>query len=269
MVGAKLLQPAITALQNDRPGTWRRFRIGNRQPDRLPGQRMRLGRSHGLAILLRSASKSLFSSGLLIRPAKPSNFPSRAISVATRMKACIATRASEPPTLMRRTPMAARSLTVKPNAPLLRKLTGFDDGFDLLARLDAGRIETIGTSVLKSAQPARDIVEIGHAANEAFGARREHDLAAGAVDGGTRGFRPRNRDVERVERRSPVVRRVLDLQAGNAGRHTAGYIFRKPVEIVSVAILEIRIQRQIGRRRELGEMREHGVAAERAVGIAL
>ena len=38
------------------------------------------------------------------------------------MKASIATRASVPPTLMRRTPMPARSLTVKPSAPLLRKL---------------------------------------------------------------------------------------------------------------------------------------------------
>ena len=37
----------------------------------------------------------------------------------------MATRASEPPTLIRRTPIAARSLTVKPNAPLLRKFTGF------------------------------------------------------------------------------------------------------------------------------------------------
>ena len=61
----------------------------------------------------------------MISPAKPSNLPSLAISVAVRMKACIATRASEPPTLIRRTPIAARSLTVKPNAPLLRKFTGF------------------------------------------------------------------------------------------------------------------------------------------------
>src|SRR5262249_58514235 len=65
---------------------------------------------------------------------------------------------------------------------------GFDDSFDLFARLDAGRIETIRTGVLKSTQPARDIVEIGHAADEAFGACREHDLAAGAVDRGTRGL---------------------------------------------------------------------------------
>ena len=41
------------------------------------------------------------------------------------MTACMATRASVPPTLMRRTPSAARSSTVKPKAPLLRKFTGF------------------------------------------------------------------------------------------------------------------------------------------------
>ena len=36
----------------------------------------------------------------------------------------MATRASAPPTLIRRTPMAATSLTVKPSAPINR-LTGF------------------------------------------------------------------------------------------------------------------------------------------------
>jgi len=46
------------------------------------------------------------------------------ICFAARMKPPQAERASEPPTLMRRTPIAARSLTVKPNAPLLRKLIG-------------------------------------------------------------------------------------------------------------------------------------------------
>ena len=42
-----------------------------------------------------------------------------------RMKPPQAERASAPPTLMRRTPMPARSLTVWPNAAPLRKLTGF------------------------------------------------------------------------------------------------------------------------------------------------
>src|SRR5262249_48320432 len=71
---------------------------------------------------LRSSAKNLLSSALLMTPAKLSNLPSVAIAFADLMNASIATRASVPPTLIRRTPMAARSLTVKPNAPLLRKL---------------------------------------------------------------------------------------------------------------------------------------------------
>ena len=58
-------------------------------------------------------------------PPKPSNLPSLAISVAVLMKAFIATRASDPPTLIRRTPMAAMSLTVKSIAHPARKFTGF------------------------------------------------------------------------------------------------------------------------------------------------
>src|SRR5271169_6086123 len=83
------------------------------------------GRTHsGFDRRARSSAKYLLSCGLVITPAKLSNFPSLAISVAALMKACMATRASVPPTLMRRTPMSARSLTVKPKAPLLRKLIG-------------------------------------------------------------------------------------------------------------------------------------------------
>ena len=56
---------------------------------------------------------------------KPSNEPCSAIAFAVRMKPPQAERASAPPTLMRRTPMPARSVTVWPNAAPLRKLTGF------------------------------------------------------------------------------------------------------------------------------------------------
>src|SRR5215469_5290484 len=124
VVGPQFLQTTVTALQGDRTGAWPGLRIRDGQPDRLAGHRMRFGCSHAEVSFFRSSLKNLFSSGLLISPAKPSNLPSRAISVATRMKACMATRASEPPTLMRRTPIPARSATVKPKAPLLRKLTG-------------------------------------------------------------------------------------------------------------------------------------------------
>src|SRR5258708_20434046 len=105
VVGLKLLEAAVAALQHHRAGPGCRRRVIDRQPDRLAGLRMRFRAGHDESFL-RSSLKNLFSSGLEMSPAKPSNLPSLAISVATRMKASIATRASEPPTLMRRTPIA-------------------------------------------------------------------------------------------------------------------------------------------------------------------
>src|SRR5262245_12842733 len=101
----ELLDRAEAARERDRLGQARRRGI-DRRPDRRRG-----GGHDGCP--LRSSAKNLLSSALLTRPPKPSNLPSLAISVATLMKALIATRASEPPTLMRRTPIPARSLTVK------------------------------------------------------------------------------------------------------------------------------------------------------------
>src|ERR1019366_2924625 len=104
-----------------------------RQPEQhegpVPGERRRfgLGRRHaqGFVRRVRSSLKNLLSSAFDTTPEKLSNFPSLAISRADLMNAFMATRASVPPTLMRRTPISSRSLTVKPNAPLLRKLIGF------------------------------------------------------------------------------------------------------------------------------------------------
>src|SRR5665213_2097910 len=122
--GLKLFEAAVAAFERDRTGQQRPRRPIDRRADRLPGLRMNVV-AHGLVRRARSSWKNLLSSAFVIMPAKPSNLPSLAISVAVLMKACMATRASEPPTLMRRTPMSARSATVKPKAPLLRKLTGF------------------------------------------------------------------------------------------------------------------------------------------------
>src|SRR6185503_15951011 len=71
-----------------------------------------------------SLVKKPLSSPLLAASLKPANEPC-SISFAMRMKPPQAERASAPPTLMRRTPMLARSLTVWPNAAPLRKFTGF------------------------------------------------------------------------------------------------------------------------------------------------
>ena len=126
----------------------------------------------------------------------------------------MAARASEPPTLMRRTPMAAISFTVNSIAQPARKFTGFGatalhHRLDLLAGSDARRVEAVGAGVRVGFEPANDVVEIGHAANEVLGAGGEHDIAAGAVDGGARGLDARDGRVELVERLR-VFRRILD-----------------------------------------------------------
>src|SRR6202034_87648 len=123
-LGAQLFKPAVAALPCHRAGPRCRRRLFDRQADGLTGLRMWFGSRHD-DIFSRSSLKNLFSSWFVIRPAKPLNLPSFAISVAVLIKACMATRASEPPTLIRRTPMAARSPTVKPKSPLPRKFTGF------------------------------------------------------------------------------------------------------------------------------------------------
>src|SRR6185312_6409248 len=122
MVLRQSLDTAVAALQRHGAGPGRRRGI-DRRPDRLSGLRMFVI-GHDCRFF-RSSWKNALSSAFGITPAKLSNLPGSAMSRADLMKACMATRANVPPTLMRRTPMAARSPTVKPKAPLLRKLTGF------------------------------------------------------------------------------------------------------------------------------------------------
>jgi len=112
-------------------------------------------------------------------------------------------------------------------------------------------------------------VQIGNTTNETFSSRREHDVATRTIDRRACSFDACHCDVEGIKRGGAVVRRIFDGKAGDAGCHTARYVLRETIEIVSQAILEIGIQRHFGRRCELPEMRKYGTAAERAVGIAL
>ncbi len=126
---------------------------------------------------LRSSAKNLFSSWLVISPAKPSNLPSLAISVAVLMKACMATRASEPPTLMRRTPIRRKIVDREAEGAAVEKIHRLrrhrlDHRLDLLARFDARRIKAIGAGRRIGLEPADGVVEIGHAADKTFGTRR-------------------------------------------------------------------------------------------------
>src|SRR5664280_2364813 len=71
---------------------------------------------------------------------------------------------------------------------------------DLLAGLDAGRVEAIGAGVGEGSQPADSLVQVGPAADKALGAGGEHDVAAGLVDRRARGLHAGEREIESVER---------------------------------------------------------------------
>src|SRR5437588_7445510 len=73
----------------------------------------------------RSFRKKPLRSATAAASANASKLPVSAMARAARMKPPQAARASAPPTLMRRTPSSARSLTVKPSAPPISTLTGF------------------------------------------------------------------------------------------------------------------------------------------------
>src|SRR5216684_2742257 len=73
----------------------------------------------------RSWRKKPLSSANGTASARASKVPASAMARAARMKPPQAARASAPPTLMRRTPISARSFTVKPSAPPISTLTGF------------------------------------------------------------------------------------------------------------------------------------------------
>jgi regulator of protease activity HflC (stomatin/prohibitin superfamily) len=104
---------------------------------------------------LRSSLKNLFSSGLEIKPGEAVELAvlgdlGRGADEGVHGRS----RASEPPTLIRRTPIAAMSLTVKAECACaveeihrLRRHR-LHHRLDLLARFDARRIEAIGAGRL-------------------------------------------------------------------------------------------------------------------------
>ncbi len=109
----------------------------------------------------------------------------------------------------------------------------------------------------------------GRAVDEAFGARGEDHVAAGLVDRRARGLHAREREVEVVERVGVVAGEVLDRQPGHAGLDAARHVLGHAGGIVREAVLEIAVERHVGRLRDLAEMGEHLVHGLVAVGVAL
>src|SRR5262249_25472237 len=114
--GVELLHPAETSRQRHGVRLAGRGRVDRR------GARQRRHHSFRRARSARNIALSSALGGVL---AKPSNLPASAISLAARMKPAHAARDNAPPTLMRRAPSSAMSLTVRSLANPTNTFTGF------------------------------------------------------------------------------------------------------------------------------------------------
>ena len=101
---------------------------------------------------------------------------------------------------------------------------------------------------------------------KAFGAGRQQHAAAGFVEGLARGGHPRDGLVEIVERLVAAARRILHREPGDAGLGGAEHIGRHPLGLIGIGILEIGIHRNLGRRDEGLQMRQHPLQPDAVVG---
>ena len=271
VVRGELFDAAVAALSVTGPGTLRRRRI-DRRTDRLTGFRMAFA-AHGFGRFAIVAEKVVefgvrHHAGKTVELALVGDFARRldeGMHGDARQRAAHADAAHAH--LGEVFDGEAERAAVEKIDRLRRdRLHG---RLDLLARLDAGRIEAIGAGIGKGLQPADGLVHIGPAADEALGAGGEHDVAAGLVDRRARGLHAGEREVEIVERLVRIAGRVLDRQAGDAGLDAARHVLGNAFRIVGVAALEVGVDRHVGCVRDLAEMRQHHVARHVAVGIAL
>ena len=186
----------------------------------------------------------------------------------------MATRDSVPPTLIRRTPSSARSFTVKPNGPALRKLIGFGATAFTVAAM-CSRVLMPGE--YRQSAPAsanafsRRMVSSrsGRLRMKSFRASGEDDVAARLVDRVPGRPHALHGEVEVIERVDVATGVILDRQPGHAGLDAEPDIGSHLVGIIGIAVLEIRIHWDVRRLRDFAAMREHHVLGHIAVGIAV
>ena len=150
---------------------------------------------------------------------------------------------------MRRTPSAARSLTVYPKALLLRKLIGFGATALIVAAICSrvlmpGEYRQSAPASAKAFNLRIVSSRSGRFLMKPFGTRGEDHVTACFVDCIARRAHTLYRQIEVVERISVVAGGILDRQAGNAGVDTKPDVRRDFVGIVGVAAFEIGVDRE-------------------------
>ena len=149
----------------------------------------------------------------------------------------------------------------------IRKFTGRSteahDGRDLLARRDAGCIEDIRAGLLVGLQALDRVLQVRDADEVILCARREHEgdcplrlhCSADAVGG----------EADVVDLLARAIDGILDRAARDAGRGRETDRLRDGLRVVAEAVLEVGIHGKVRRRDDLGDVREHPVAADAVV----
>ena len=147
--------------------------------------------------------------------------------LCARMKPVHAASASAPPTLIRRTPSAAISPTLRPMSWTTRRLSGFGATAATSASISSGVCGPGAKSTSSPAARVRPQAANGFAERirmadvVALGSCRQQNIGAGSVDGLSCGSHTFDGFSQGIERRHAITCRVLDRQTGHTRGHTA------------------------------------------------
>jgi hypothetical protein len=126
---------------------------------------------------------------------------------------------------------------------------GADNGGDLLARADAGRVQAVGAGLGVGGEPAHGLRQVGPAGDEALRARDQRHAAA--RDRGHRRAHALDGEVEFEQRGGGVAGRVLDRETGDPGRDRAAHVRRDVGGLHREAVLEVGVHRHVDARGQL------------------
>ena len=143
-----------------------------------------------------------------------------------------------------------------------------DHGFDLLARIDARRVQAVGTRLRIGSQTRDRVFKVGYASDEILRASDEQRVAACFVDRASCRSDPFDGHIERQQRRLRIGCRVFDRQPGDAGVDREPDALRDFGRILAEAAFEVGVDRQIRRADHLAQVREDRVARHAVVGPA-
>jgi hypothetical protein len=142
-----------------------------------------------------------------------------------------------------------------------------DHGADVRRGVDAGSVKAVRSGLGIRLEPHDRHIDIGKSDEKTLGSSDQHHVAAGGIDGESSRTHALDGGLERKQP-SPG-NRILDRQSGDAGLHREAHAFADAGRIRGKAVLEVRVQRQIGRGGHHTKMLQDLTAPHAVVGQAL